>query len=286
MKIFKFLTFSFLLISFLSCATNDEDQENNSTIETADGSSVNSPPLSSRCGVVQNGGGAGSVSEGDLEPVSVRVISADEVVVTRLTGDQAGNQQAVKLHGISASSSFQSSRGANLIRQASSPNAFLVTAGCEYTFPSGGRGVFGQLFSASGQNVNEILLEAGAVTPVSQGCGDEGLVGCYSGIEVVEEFSSQTIGRVLWKPVSERDGNLVLLVGNANTTAVVNGVELVNEGFSNGYGSTLRSNRSGASFGGNIEVKFYNRDGLRLRLADGSDSLIVPNGGSRVELSF
>ncbi len=275
-----------ILLSFFSCSS--EEDENGTVVNNPDGSTTELPPLATRCGLIANADFTSSPSGDQLEPVNVRVVSGDEVVVTRLIGDEAGNQQAVKLHGITNNglSSFREGRARGLISQASSPNAYLVSSGCEYVFATGGRGILGQLFSAGGQNVNEILLEAGAANPITEGCGDDALVGCYSGIEVQESFSNDVVRRVLWKPNSERNGNLVLLVGNSGITASVNGQDLENEGFGNGFGSTNRANAPGGAFGGNITVNFYNSSGLRLRLGNGEDSLIIPNGSERVELSF
>ena len=275
---------SYLLIS--GCASEQDSAP--TVVTTSSGSTTELPPLSSRCGLITNREFNSSPSGDQLEPVNVRVIDGDEVAVTRLVGEQAGNVQAVRLHGVSNSglSAFRNNLASNLISSASSPNAFLVSSGCEFIFPSGGVGILGQLFSAGGQNINEILLEAGSVQPSQLGCGDEALVGCYAGIDINQQFSSDTVNRVLWKPVSERDGNLVLLVGNTNITTVVNGQDLENTGAGNGFGSQNRANIPGGAFGGNITVNFLNSQGQRLRLGNGDDPLIIPNGAERLELAF
>ena len=92
------------------------------------------------------------------------------------------------------------------------------------------------------------------------------------------------VSNFLWKPVSERDGNLVVLYNPGNTTVVVNGVTLTNTGPSNGRAVTARASRSGGSFGTNIRVQIFDSLGRALQFPNGQSTLIIADGSSRVEI--
>lgn len=98
--------------------------------------------------------------------------------------------------------------------------------------------------------------------------------------------SSQHISDFLWKPASERNGNLVVLVNPSRVEIVVTGSiseSLDDSGPSNGRGTTGRSNFSGCSFGDNITVEFFDTSGRRILVADGRSAVRIPRGCDRFE---
>ena len=95
-----------------------------------------------------------------------------------------------------------------------------------------------------------------------------------------------SLRRFLWKPDSERDGNLVVLVDRERVRVEVFGSvseTLVDFGPSNGRGSTARGSRPGGGYGGNIRVTFFDSEGRQVLLNDGRPEVIIPNGADRVE---
>ena len=103
------------------------------------------------------------------------------------------------------------------------------------------------------------------------------------------QTSSLRITTFLWKPLSERNNNLVVLVNPRNVTCIVNGdisEQLQNTGASNGRGSTLRGSFTGCRYGNDISVEFYDSLGRRIPTADGRLSVTVPNGCDRREFTL
>ncbi len=279
--------------------TSSGGSSNNGGGSSAGNGEDNGPGIAfaSLCGAVIDGTLFNPIASADLEPVTVEVLQPDTVIIRRTAGIDAGNAQLVKLHGVSRSGvqqNFLLQAGIDLIRQLTASGAFFVRAGnvidslgvgtpCELSFDGGGLGTAGQLFSPAGENVNEALLREGAVLPRTDACGSELLQTCYQSIQPNEQFSTQTIRNFLWKPVSERDGNLVVLVDPVGITVIVNGEPLPDFGPSNGRGTTARANRPGGAFGGNITVTFVDSQGRTVVLSNGERSVNIPNGAQRVE---
>lgn len=106
-----------------------------------------------------------------------------------------------------------------------------------------------------------------------------------------EKISQQVISNFLWKPNSERDGNLAILVNPENTRILITGAiseEVTNHGPSNGRGTTGRTFHRGCHYGQNVIVEFFESDGttrMQVREADGAlgNNLTIPNGCDRFE---
>ena len=250
--------------------------------------------LSSQCGAVRDNVVINPVAA--AEEVAVGVNSIEEVVITRFRGIEAGNSQAVKLQGVSSAGvpAFRQALGRALVEAETAAGAYFLSASqtCEASFPGGGRGVFGQLYSLSGLSLNEELIRTGSAVPASDPCGGELLLGCYASIEVTapnpgnEPPSDLVIDNFLWKPISEGDGNLVILVNPVGVTVVVSGAvtqNLVDFGPSNDRGTTARADRPGCGFGDNVRVEFFDAAGNRVFIANGDDAVIVPRGCDRFE---
>ncbi|MCB0360195.1 MAG: hypothetical protein KDD44_11180 [Bdellovibrionales bacterium] len=216
-------------------------------------------------------------------------VRPDAVVVTPLEGVDMGNPFVVKFHGVTASDpeGFAFDNGISLIQQMTAGGAYFVPAGasCPAALEGGVQGVLGQLYSLTGMNITESLVEVGAVVPTADICSGDALAACYSGIEVNEPVSPFTITKFLWKPVAERDGNLVVLANPIGATVTVQGAitqTLVDFGPSNGFGLTARATRPGCAFG-SARVYFRDSLGRRILTADGSEFVSVPNGCDRTE---
>lgn len=284
------------LLFVASCKKSDDDDDiiiGGGPI-TPSSTELNPTPLSSRCGAIVNEGFVSTVPAGQAELVDVTASSAELVVITRVSGIEAGNSQAVKLHGVSTSgvSAPLREQGKSLIQSLTAGKAYFVPAGssCAVTINGNAQGVLGQLFTLGGVNINEQLLTAGAVKATgSEVCGSSLLASCYSSIEVKEETSSSVIQTFLWKPVAERDGNLVILVNPTGVTVTVSGNghkdNGSNTGPSNGRGTTSRFGRPGCAYGSAV-VEFFDSQGRRILAGNGDRSISVPSGCSRVERAY
>ncbi|WKZ56567.1 MAG: hypothetical protein QY326_07505 [Bdellovibrionota bacterium] len=102
-------------------------------------------------------------------------------------------------------------------------------------------------------------------------------------------ISSSLINDFLWKPVSESDGNLVVLVNPIGVRVEVTGAiseTLADRGPSNGRGTTARARSPGCRFGDRVVVEFFDRSGRRILLEDGRRSVTVPRGCDRYEFKL
>ncbi len=94
--------------------------------------------------------------------------------------------------------------------------------------------------------------------------------------------------RFLWKPVSESDGNLVVLVDPQNVDVLVSGSTsetLRDTGPSNGRGTTARASRPGCEFGENVRVQFF-QNGQPIGFIDGTSTVTIQNGCEREEFDL
>jgi hypothetical protein len=96
--------------------------------------------------------------------------------------------------------------------------------------------------------------------------------------------SSASLGGFIWKPVSDGDGNLVVLlpaayIGKVASVDIVKGGKSVERGRYTGNTNpnrpTFRYSQPGAGYGTNLTLVARLRDGT-------SRSWSIPNGGSRV----
>jgi len=145
--------------------------------------------LSSRCGVLDGSNQRISSNVTDAERVSVQVLSSDAAIVTRTSGDLAGQRQLVKFHGITSSgvNSLRIQNGIDILNRRLSGGAYFVSAGdsCGFTFSDGGQGVLGQLFTIAGENINELMLaQASAVPTLNETCDGDTIGTCYQGIPI------------------------------------------------------------------------------------------------------
>ena len=104
-----------------------------------------------------------------------------------------------------------------------------------------------------------------------------------------EEVSPEVISNFLWKPQSNNDGRLVVLVNPEGVRAEVTGAvgeTLMNTGASNGRGSTLRGSFNGCSYGNQVKIEFFDALNRRIQVADGRAFVTVPQGCVRFEFAM
>jgi len=223
-----------------------------------------------------------------LEPVLVQPLRADLAIINRLQGPYAGLPQVVKLHGVSSDglSPFQNQKGMDLINLASTPNGYFVSAGdnCITTLPDGTLALVGQLISSDLYVVSEFSRYFNTVLPTPDICGGEQLNACITSIQPKVEISPISINIFLWKPASDGDGTLVILVGPYDITVVVNGEVGASSGPSNGYGSTARFPKPGCAYGA-AKVEFFDSLGRQV-LTDSGLASEIGGGCARKKVKY
>lgn len=290
----KLLVILSIILFVVGCTKESSDSSSDDSSNTpATTNSTASSSANVKCGVFTDGAFQSAVPFERGEKVRVKGVSSDLVIITRTSGEQAGNEQLVKLQGITGSglSSGKKQRAINFIQANASFNSTFLPAAdsCNVALDGGGQGVYGHIFTSSGQSLNELLVQKGLALPEAGVCGGDALAGCYAGLPVEEETSNVVINRFLWKPVSESNGRLVILVDSFGVNASIEGASSSmsgeNRGPSNGYGSTIRYPLSGCGYG-SATVRFYDSLDRVVPFANGDTSLRIGNGCERVEKRF
>lgn len=280
MNYLKIFTLCFFLLIFSSCTESSSGSGGESTGGGSDESSgIGS--FRTSCGTVV-GSEIQNPANGE-DGIAVRIqraAGANSVVVSRANGDQI-----VQLRALSEDvSDIRASRAMSVMDDFRG-SAILFTNECAAVVSGGGRGIVGELFSTSGVSLTEAIVEAsGASITTATGCSADLMAGCYQSLsDASEPEEGGSVSNFLWKPISERDGNLVVLLSPRGATVIVNGTTLTDFGSSNGRGTTARANRPGAAFGSNVTVQAFDSDGRVLLFPGGADSFNIPNGSERVE---
>ena len=286
-------TFILLIAVFALCLTTGcKKSSSDSDGDTTSGDTTTSETTgsaTSTCGIIENQTLAGFNSSSAIEVRIDDILKPDLFIIQRVGTDTTSGLELIQLLGVTSDgvSSATVARGLRNLSGELGTRAFMVPAGsCPITVAGGGLARLAQLFFFSGQSVAEHLIANGSVVPQDNGCGAGNITGCYSSIEVEEVISPTTISSFLWKPSSERDGNLVILVNPVNISVRVNGSSLTNFGPSNGRGTTARAGRSGCSYGANVRVEFFDSADRRVLLANGNSGVTIPNGCNRVDTRF
>lgn len=110
-------------------------------------------------------------------------------------------------------------------------------------------------------------------------------------VAVVQNTSAATevIDKFLWKPQSEKDGKLVVLVNPSDVRVEVIGniaETLKDYGASNGYGTTARGSFEGCDYGGSVVVEFFDSSNKRIQVVDGRRSITVEDPCKREEFNL
>jgi hypothetical protein len=156
-----------------------------------------------------------------------------------------------------------------------------ANADCSASIGRGSVGALGQVFSASGKSFSESLINRSLASVTSDPCGGNLLTTCYRALqeEAQRNFAGE-VGRLLWKPISDSDGNLAIHTEPSGTTVIVNGETGRNQGGGNGYGSLARFPKPGCAYGPNVRVEVLNRNGAKYSV-NGSTTITIPNGCNR-----
>lgn len=239
----------------------------------------------SDCGVVVEGALQNPPDSAEAIIGHIAAAEQPDLVVVQPSNPSMG-PLLVKLLGVEPSGRSGASERIQAIAPPSH-NIFLYPAGtgCDTVTPGGGVGVLGTIVLADGRVLSEILLEEGLLLHDSgrSVCSSSLVTGCYEALEVpLPKLSGQTVSNFLWKPRSERDGDLVVLLNPYGATIVVNGTTLANSGPSNGRGTTARGSRPGCAYG-RATVEVFNSRGEVVTFPGGKESYTIENGCDRVE---
>lgn len=275
-----------LLIAAIACSGCTEDPQTRSA--DSGGSSSNAPgavgrpsgAFATQCGTVVGGLLVNPASPEDGVRGRVSVLGPNLLSLTLASGPIL-----VKLHGLAAISDRQVAAAAQKTLQglAAEGDAIFIPAdaACTTTVSGGGVGAIGQVFTTSGRSYSEAVISRAQSRVSSDPCGGSLLSTCYRALE--EEAQSKFAGeldRLLWKPVSDSDGNLAIHTGPFGTTVRVNGETGRNQGPGNGYGSLARFPKPGCAYGSSVKVEVFAQNGAAYSF-NGSSTITIPTGCNR-----
>lgn len=241
------------------------------------------------CGVVYNETLENPINrslgmEGTIEPISGNTV----------LWSNDGEQFAIKLHGLGPVSGELRTKATRILSDLSQSKGVFYEAqkDCLATNSSGSTFKVGSVLSINGTSYAEELISRGAANVILDSCAGDEVSECMLALEdqassnIPDDSDLDTSDRVsnfLWKPSSERDGNLVILLDPAGALVFVDGERLIDFGPSNERGTTARANKSGADFGTNIVVQVRDSAGEPILFPDGESSYTIADGASRVE---
>lgn len=243
------------------------------------------------CGVVNNGKLSNPTRYKDGIAVTITdVLSNNLVEVREVDNFENDSVYLVKILGLGETNSeIRSDAAQDKINELTSRGAFLYKASkdCETFIPGQGRGVIGSIITSGGLSVAEQLI-SNDLSPVDQTdpCSGNLVRSCYNALQ--EDKKPLTYGEMeegfLWKPASDKDGNLVIHAPPCDVDIIVNGATLQDAGAGNGRCSTARASRPGCAFGRATVRVIDRRSGLPYTF-NGKPELIIPNGCNRVEIN-
>lgn len=285
------LCLSVSLLAVTACTSGGGDDSDDPG-SGGDGGSGDGRNFTSDCGAVSGGSVVNPVSTDDMIFASgAEVVGANLLVLPLANGDAL-----VKLHAIGAGAAGRQATTMRRLEQIIGTGGvyYLPVEGCQVQTPGGGIATTGQVFTASGTNVGEALIETGLVADIDStgSCNERLIAGCYQELrDASVPDSAGEITDFLWKPESEGGYNfglLSILVNPVGARVLVNGEELWDSGPSNGRGTTARSlSKSGCAYGNNVKVEVLEGlTGIPYSFPDGKLFYTVPNGCQRTEFKL
>lgn len=282
---------SSLMICALVITGCTKDQKSSTRSGTSSGSTSGSSDgksATTSCGVVIDGKLKNPVELKDGQLVDVVDVLSNNLIAIRPKG--TSERILLKLQGIaSAGDSSQISRSTTTIRRLTSAGAyfFKATPDCNSTVVGGGTGTIGSLITPSGVSVGEELLREGSSSAdTNDACYGDLLGSCYQALDEAKD-DKQTSSNVscgfLWKPESDKDGNLAVLVDECSVKVLVNGEELEQAGAGNARCTTVRGSKPGCAYGQATVEIFDEFTGLPYVFQNGETKLQL-NGCQRFEL--
>ncbi len=271
-----------LLILFAGCTDGDTSVGGGDTDTPAGDPSDGGRAVTTDCGIVSEGVIQNPISTGKARIVQAEIVASNRAILTLPEGSVL-----LKFQGIGSAEDFLAGAAVTKLKDMIPTGRALyyqAQPGCTTITEGGGIAQVGQLVSIEGQSLSEELIRSGyASVDAYDACGGELIGSCYEALRESSVSIDGVVSNFLWKPVSDSNGMLVVLLNPAGATVVVNGTALRNVGPSNGRGTTARGDKSGCSFGSNVKVRVYSQRGGIILFPNGEAEYTIPNGCTRYE---
>lgn len=246
--------------------------------------STDNKTATTACGVVFDGKLQNPVALADGQKVTLLDVLSNNLVA--VSPDSGKTRIVVKLQGVdSATTTSKNSQAVDTIRSLFINGGYFYkpTKDCN----TGSSGTIGSLITNSGTSVNEEVVKRGfAPADTNDACSGSLLGACFQALDESTD-DNQTSSNVgcgfLWKPESDKDGNLAILVDECSVRVLVNGQELEQAGAGNARCTTVRGDKPGCAYGNATVEIFDSFTGLPYVFNGGKTKLTL-NGCQRFEL--
>lgn len=272
---------SFALISLLNGCTKSSSGNEGSSSSPG---TTDNKTATTACGVVFDGKLQNPIALSDGQKVTLLDVLSNNLVA--VSPDSGKTRIVVKLQGVeSSTTTSKNSQAVEAIRSLLSNGGYFYKATKDCN--SGTSGTIGSLLTNGGTSVNEEVVKRGfAPADTNDACSGSLFGPCYQALDesTDENQTSSNVGcGFLWKPVSDKDGNLAILVDECSVRVFVNGQELEQAGAGNARCTTVRGDKPGCAYG-NATIEIFDAfTGLPYVFNGGKTKLTV-NGCQRFEL--
>lgn len=270
----------FLVFGLVACTkdvnSRSASSESEGEVVVDDGSR-----FSSDCGTLVDGEMQNPVKKGEAVQITGSVANPYTLAVNFPEG-----KALVKLAALTDVEYFRDDAAMSFLANKISGNLYYYESqkDCTDYVSGGGQAFVGQVYNERGENISEELIKAGfAKIDTYDDCASQELISCYQALEDTAVQIGGNVSNFLWKPASDKNGNLVVLLNPYDATIVVNGETLVDSGPGNGRGTQGRGKKPGCAYGSNVTVKAYDSQGRVLLFPGARESYTVKDGCKRTE---
>lgn len=285
----RFFILIFLCTFAFACIQDQnksDDKSKSDSSQSSSSSSSNSGTLSTSCGLsidgtLQKNPKIAPFIKGRLSDV----VSAELYIFSSV---EDGTKYLLKLPAVADNGTSNEQRYyiKNLINSAGTVDIYRTREDCVVEVPGGGKAFIANIVLGNGKVLAEELLKTGHVKVDEIVCENQGLISCYNSIyksDYGTNIGNQVVSNFLWKPVSDKDGKLTVLLNPGSVDVYVGSEKLYHSGSGNGRATIVRGNKPGCNYPAPIRVKVLEHNGKLVAFPGGKSYYEIPNGCKRTE---
>ena len=199
-----------------------------------------------------------------------------------------GSSVLIKLPAVAdnSTSSTQRYNIRSLIANEGTVSLYKTREDCVVEVPGGGKAFIANVVLGNGKVLAEELLKTGLLKVDEIVCEPQEILSCYNSLyrkDFGTTIGDQVVSNFLWKPVSDKDGKLTVLLNPGGVDVYVGNEKLSHSGSGNGRATIVRGNKQGCNYPAPIRVKVIDSNGKLVAFPGGKAYYDIPNGCKRTE---